>query len=127
LGSLGHRRQPAEGMAKLPAGTERAARAVTAAGIGMQDQASSLKAENDVYREANDRIRLALARQIEALEGKVDEVEAFRNKHGEDLEAAGQKHKTGANEFGIQASDKLGEISHRFDAEMARSEERRVV
>lgn len=120
VGSLDHLQQTAESIAKIAAETERAAGAVTAAGMAMQDQAASLKAENDVYREANERIRLALARQIEALEGKVDEVEAFWNKVGEDLEAAGQKLKTGANEFGILASDKLGEIFHRFDAEMAK-------
>ena len=115
-----HLQATAASIGEIASSAQAAAEAIGRQSEMLAEHAAELKAENQAYREANEQIRAQLARQLDALEGKVEEIEEFWTHVGAELEEAGERLKSGANEFGILASEKLGEIFSRFDAEMAR-------
>lgn len=80
---------------------------------------AALRAEQDVYRDANAEIRTHLAHHIDELGGQVSELSGFWNDFRAELSSVSERLQESAANFSVLTAEKLREIFARFDAEMA--------
>lgn len=94
--------------------------AVAEQASALTDRIAALGAQQETYRQANEAIRVQLAKQLDSVSGQVAELTGFWRRHREELDALGEKLRSSVNEFGTFTAEKLGEVFQRFDSEMAK-------
>jgi|GEM_PF-4779965 len=80
----------------------------------------SLRDQQEIYREANEEIRTALATQIDAIDEQVRSLVEFWSSFEAGLEELGNELKDSVSTFSSITTDRLRQIFASFDAEMAK-------